>query len=162
MAIAWYLCPYKRDLSARHPSRYCAMDDFTAAIRANGGEWAETEVLGDHAIVKVRANVATLTTIAEAAGFTRLPVDRLDDPLSSLSVVQKTAIRNKVIALGYTAAEVTARFGDDLGVYTLGELLRFVASRRLRPRYDIDTDTIICDGPIQPVRSVDSVDEAVV
>jgi len=161
MAIAWFLCPYKRVAGSKHPARYCGMDDYTATILADGGTWAETEVLGSQAIVKVRAGAATLTTIADATGFVRLPVERLDDPLSSLSSAAKTAIRNKVISLGYTAAELTARFGSDLGAYTLGDLLRFVATRRLKPRYDAVNDVIICDGATQPVRSIESVDAEV-
>jgi len=44
MALAWFICPYKRLDDDDLPSRYCAMDDFTAAIRAADGTWAETAV----------------------------------------------------------------------------------------------------------------------
>jgi len=63
--------------------------------------------------------------------------------------------------MGYSIAELAAAFPNDLGTYTLRDLLAFAARRRLRPRYDFNTDTIICDGPVQPVRSIDSVDAAV-
>jgi hypothetical protein len=134
------------------------MDDHTAAIRADGGAWAETEILGNMAIVKVRATAATLTTIADATGFTRLPLSVLDNSLASLSTTQRTAIRNKLNDMGYSVAEIQARFGSDLSIYTLGDVLRFAASRRLKPRYDAATDTIILDGAQQPCRSVTSVD----
>lgn len=161
MAIAWYLCPYRRRPATDHPARYCAMDDYTPDIVADGGAWAESEVLGNHAIVKVRASVSTLATIAADTDFTRLPVAQLDDQLSSLTTGVKAAIKNKVLALGYAEDEITARFGSDLGAYTLGDLLRFVAKRRLKPRYDAKADAIICDGAEQSVRTIDSVDRAV-
>jgi hypothetical protein len=139
------------------PTRYCAMDDFTQ----QGVAWSETEVLGQHAICKVNATGAMLTSIAAANGFQRIPVARLDDPLSSLTNQQKTAIRNRVIALGYTIAEIDAELPGDLGQYTLRQLLRFIARRRRKVRYDQVTDTIIDDGPDQPVRPVEDVDGAV-
>jgi hypothetical protein len=134
------------------------MDDFTAAIRADGGDWSETEVLGNHAIVKVRASETTLQTIAAATGFSRLPKDRLGDSLSDLSTAVKTAIRDKMLALGYTAQEIQQRFGNDIGSYTLRDVLKFIATRRLKPRFDSNTDTIILDGAIQPVRPLEDVD----
>lgn len=159
--IAWFLCPYKRRTPAPLPTRYCAMDDFTAQIRADGGDWSETEVLGNHAIVKVRASDTTLQTIAAATGFTRLPKNRLDDSLSDLSTAVKTAIRDKMLALGYTAQEIQQRFGNDFGSYTLRDVLKFIATRRLKPRFDSNTDTIVLDGAIQPVRPLEDVDLAV-
>lgn len=137
------------------------MDAFTAAIVADGGGWAESEVLGQAAVVKVRAAAATLNQIAGEEGFLRVPVARLDDPLSSLTAAQKTAVRNRVVALGYTAGEVTSRFPGDLGDYTLRDLLGFVASRRRRVRYDEATDTVIADGEVVAPRPVDDVDAAV-
>ncbi len=157
MAIGWYIVPYKRRLSETFAARYCEMDDHTVTIKAVGGAWTETEVLGNQAIVKVRATAAVLTLLSEVAGFRRLPKDALDDPLSSLSNAAKTAIRNELLDAGYTLAEIQARFGSDLGQYTLRDVLRFFASRRLKPRYDSESDTIILDGPIQPCRDIDSV-----
>jgi len=71
-------------------------------------------------------------------------------------------LRNRVLALGYTAADVTAALPGDLGSHTLRDLLGFVASRRRLVRYDQPTDTVIDDGPDQPVRPIDHVDAAVV
>ena len=159
--MAWFLVPYKRRADGSKPIRYCAMDDFTAQIVADGGTWSESEVLGNMAVVKVQASSTTLSAIAATAGFTRIPVDRLADPLSSLSSTQRTAIKNKVLALGYTAQEVTDALGTDLSQITLGQLLRFVASRRLQPRYDAATDTILCDGPVHPCVDVGVLDRMV-
>lgn len=158
--MAWFLCLYKLR-SVFTNRRYCAMDDFTAQILADGGDWRETEVLGNTAIVKVRASAATLSAINAAPGFARIPVDRLDDPLSSLTSTQLSAIKNKVLALGYTQPELTDALGSDLSLITLGQLLRFIATRRLKPRYDVVTDTIVLDGPIQPCLPIEQVDGVV-
>ena len=161
MALAWFLCSYKRRDRGSLPGRYCAMDDFTPQIRADGGRWSETEILGDRAIVKVQALVVTLTAIAATAGFRRIPLDRLDDPLSSLRPAQRTAIRNEITDAGYTLAELNAAI-PDLASATLGQVLRFMARRRLKPRYDVGTDAIVLDGPVQVCRTIESVDGAVV
>jgi len=159
MAIAWFIIPYKRRVGARQPTRYCAIDDFTPQIYSAGGKWSETEILGDRAIVKVSAPANILTALN--AEYKRLPKDRLDDSLSDLSAGAKTAIRNELQDAGYSLAEIQARFGSDLGAFTLRDVLRFFASRRLKPRYDVDTDTIILDGSVQVCRSIDEVDEDV-
>jgi len=162
MSIGWFICPYKRGTNqGPFPTRYCAMDDFTNQINAVGGTWSETEILGNHAIVKVRATDALLTTINAAGGFTRLPKNKLDEPLSDLSPAVKTILRNKLNSLGYTLLEIQEALGDDIGSLTMRDLLRFASRRRLKPRYDRDTDTIILDGPTQPVRSIDNVDGTV-
>lgn len=157
MPIAFYIAPYKRRAGALTPTRYCAIDDFTAQVDA----WAESEVLGDRAVVKVRASATILSAINAEPGFIRLPKDALDNPLSDLSAGQKTALRNLLTDMGYTLAEIQARFGADLGTHTLGDVLRFMASRRLKPRYDQGADQIILDGPVQSCRSIDHVDAGV-
>jgi hypothetical protein len=162
MPIAWFICPYKRGPNiGLGPSRYCAMDDFTNQIITDGGTWSETEILGNHAIVKVRASDVTLTKIADGQGFVRMPKAVLTEPLSDLGATAKTSIRNKLTALGYSLSEVRNALGDDLGSKTLADVLRFAAKRRLKPRYDKDTDTIILDGPEHPVRPIEDVDKAV-
>lgn len=163
MAVGWFIAPYARRAAAGRPfiRRYVAIDDLTATIAADGGAWAETEVLGQAAIVKVRASAATLALVAALPGVSRIPVAQLDDPLSTLTAPQKTAIRNRVRALGYSLAELQARFPNDLGTYTLRDLLTFVASRRRRVRYDQATDALIDDGVLEPVRPLDDVDAAV-
>lgn len=160
MPIAWFLCPYKRRLDSIRPRRYCAMDDFTTQIGTDGGQWSESEILGNRAIVKVRASDATLTTIASTAIFRRIPLTRLDDSLSTLTGAQRNAIRQEIVDAGYTSAELNAAI-PNLATATLGQVLRFMATRRLKPRYDAATDAIIIDGPIQSVKSADVVDAAV-
>lgn len=161
MPAAWFLCQYKRGPSNPLPSRYCAMQDFTAQIVADGGKWAETEVLGNWAIVKVAALQATLDTIAAARGFRRLSKAALNLSLSDLNAGQKATLLSWVTDMGYTVAEVRQALGNDLGLLTLGDVLRFCTRRRLKPRYDEATDTIILDGPEQACKTVDSVDAEV-
>lgn len=168
MAVAWYLAPLVREPAdpdapkgirrVRMLPAHLAVDDL---IAADGGRSAWTEVLGQYVIVKVRASATTLSAIAALPNVTRLPASRLDEPLSSLGTAQKTAMRTLVRDRGYTLAEVQARFPDDLGTYTLRELLRFIATRRRKVRYDADTDTVIDDGDLQPVRPIEDVDAEV-
>jgi hypothetical protein len=135
------------------------MDDYTAQIFGDGGNWTETEILGNMAIVKVRASTTILQSLN--AVFKRLPKDALSTSLADLSNAQKTALRNEILDQGYSLTELQARFGNDLGQYTLRDVLRFMASRRRKPRYDAETDTIILDGPDQPCRDIDNVDAGV-
>ena len=172
MALAWFICPYKRmtvttgdppvTVNVVPPTRYCAMDDFTVTIQADGGDWAETEILGDHALVKVRASAATLTLINGAQDVLRIPSHvGLGDTLGDLTAGQRNAIFAKLEALGYSHAEVTAALPANWQTVTLGQVLRFAASRRLKPRHDVGTDAIVLDGPEQPVRPVEDVHAAV-
>ena len=167
MPVGWFLAPYKRrdrgtpgqpGFIAR---RYCAMDDFTAQVFGEGGFWSETEVLGDHAIVKVRASSSTLQMIAQTAGFRRFPKDRLDDPLSSLTNTQKTALRNLIESLGYPRAEWQQDLGTDLGAITLRQVLQFIRKRRRDPRWDDATSTIVFDGQVCECTPLETVDAAV-
>jgi hypothetical protein len=160
MAIGWFLCPYIRLAEPSRAIRYCAMDDFTSVIRADGGDWREVEVLGNQAVVKVRALAPTLTTLAGTPGFRRIPLNLLNDSLSTLTAGQRTAIRDELLAAGYTLAEVQAAL-PDLSTVTLRDVLRFLASRRLKPRYDQGTDNIVLDGPVQACGDIDALDASV-
>jgi len=160
--IAWYICPYKLDKTRRFmgcPVRYPAISDYKHIIWADGGIYKWTEVLGDRAIVKVRATPMILTMLNGV--FKRIPKDRLDDSLSDLPLAVKVAIRNEILDMGYTIEEINDRLPNDLGTYTLRDVLRFMTTRRLRPRYDELTDTVICDGIVQPTVSVETMDKKV-
>jgi len=159
MAIAWFICPYKRRGTAI--ARYCAMNDFKAQFDAEGGLWQEREILGNRAVVKVRCSASLITTLNAEPTFKRLPGNQLNDPLSSLTNQQKTALRNELLDQGYTNAEITGRFGSDLGAFTLGDVLRFMATRRKKARYDQPTDAIILDGVDVPCEPIDSLDAGV-
>lgn len=166
--IAWFLCPMKVKTMGVAPStfdvRYCAMDDFTSQIYADSGYlfgntkgvpalWAETEINGDAALVKVRASAATLSTIGNTAGFFRLPPFAFSDKLSTLSAAQKTAIVNTLLLPRFTQFEINAALGtgkwQDI---TLGQLLKFIVRKpRLTPRLDESTGKYVADGaPVSP------------
>ena len=158
--IGWYIVPYKRRGANKIiPERYCTIDDYTKQIKSDGGSWSEAEVLGDRVIVKVKATALTLAILDGI--FKRIPKNILDDSLADLPLKVKKALKDEILNMGYTLAEIQERFPNDLGTYTLRDVLKFMATRRLKPRYDVATDTIICDGIIQPVRPIESVDNAV-
>lgn len=161
MPVGWFLVPFKRDTSVTYPRRLPAVWDMRAQIQADGGFFACSEVLGNYAITKVRASSATLQAIGALQGVRRLPKDRLDDPLSSLTNTQKTTLRNWIESLGYPRAEWQQDLGNDLGAVTLRQVLQFIRKRRLKPRYDTATDTIILDGPVQATRRLEDVDSRV-
>jgi hypothetical protein len=156
-AEAWFIAPFVRVTPpaslAAIPMRGCGMRQFAGQIKADGGKWGYVEVLGNKCLIKISASAGLLTTIAGT--YQRIPASRLDDPLSSLSTAQRNGLRQIILDAGYTTAEVNARF-PNLANNTLGDALRFLASRRLKPRYDQATDTIILDGPIQIPESVDN------
>lgn len=160
MPIGFFVAPYKRAvITVQSPRRrYCVMADAQSVIAADDGDWSETEYLGNRALVKVRASAATLSDIASAPNIRRLPKDTLDTNLSDLTGPQKTALRGELEDAGYSLAEIQARFGNDLGAFTLRDVVRFATQRRLKPRYDIPTDTIFVDGPIQACRDIVDVD----
>lgn len=164
MAVAWFFAPYKRK-DGHLPGRYCAMDDFTPQILADpeyaGGEpWAECEMLGNYAVVKVRASSTLLSTINAASGFVRIPArfTDLNQTLGDLTTNERTQLLNFLQARGYTLTEIQNALGSTNGQWrtkTLRQVLRFALTRRLQPRYDAGTDTIVLDGPELPVRDLD-------
>ncbi len=154
LPVSWFLAPYKTGSSPY--IRVCGMNDFTADILSDGGQWKETEILGNWCLVKVKASAVTLTTIAGT--YRRIPASKLDDPLISLTNAQKIALRNMATDAGYTLTEMQDALGD-LSTATLADLLRFLATRRVTPRYDAATQTIIFDGPVRPCRSIDAIDK---
>ncbi len=157
--IAWFICPYKTKAVLSMSIRYCAMDDFTPQIHADLGAWDESEILGNLAIVKVRANAGTLTTISAAPGFTRIPNHTgLSDTLGDLTVGQRQALLNIALQAGYSQAEIGEALPADWTNVTLGQVLRFLARRRLQSRFDTVGQVFVLDGPVQPVKDLALVD----
>ena len=164
MPVAWFLCPYIRIIRPNHPAKYMrgpAINRYIQAVQEAGGKLAWNEVLGNHAVVKVRAPLTILQQISADPDITRMPKDVLDTPLSDLTNAQKIAIRNKIVSLGYNIQEIRDRLGDDIGTRTLRDVLRFTSSRWKPPRYDEATDSLIFDGPDQECRSVEDIDARV-
>ena len=157
--IGWYLVPYKFGglVFRGRPNRMVAMNDYNDLIFGDGGNWTETEVLGDRAIVKVRASDATLSILNGV--YRRLPKDRLDDPLSDLPSQVLIRIRDELLDMGYSIEEIRDHLGDDLSIYTLRDVLHFMARRRLKPRWD--GEKVVLDGIEQPCRPIESVDREV-
>jgi hypothetical protein len=160
MALGWFVCPYSRRNPGEVPAkRYCSVDDFTALVRADGGDWDETEILGDVALVKVRASQATLDLISNAPGVFTIPQKwiNMQDDLSSMTAGERNQISNAVLSLGYSQAELDLAMGSSLAqwqTHVLEDLLVMASARRLKPRYDQPSDSVVCDGPVQPVKDV--------
>lgn len=161
MPTAWFLMPYLPE--AMGDGTFCRslainLDPVVLAKyladEQLGGRLQEATCLGNNAVVKVLASAATLQAIAGLPGTDRLPVSHIDDPLSSLTGPQKTALRNRVLGLGYTAGEITARFGADLGQYTLRDVLRFILRRR---RDVFTTDGVTITETSTPVTQRDDI-----
>lgn len=161
MTIAWFIAPYKQRAGKPANFRYCSMDDFTPQIVSDGGDWAESEVLGNVALVKARASDATLTLINSGTGVLRIPGHfALTDTLSDLTNTQQTAIVDRLKSMGYSLTEIrTVMPVGGWGSITLGQVLRFAATRRLLPRFDVVLQQIILDGAIvapEPIENVDA------
>lgn len=140
MALAWFICPMITTDTGSAPfhwRRKCAMDNFTLQILADGGDWMESEVLGNVALVKVRASDATLTAIQGAAGYLRvLAKINLTETMTDLSAAQRNAIQTRLLNMGYTQAEIDAAMGTNLTQWrqrTFGDLLRLICTKRLKP-----------------------------
>lgn len=166
--MGWFVAPYRESTRVfidaegndvekgfRHPAIFFFMDQ----IRADGGKWSAAECLGNYCVAKVRASSTTLAAINADQGVLRIPKTHLDDRLDDLTQQQKLWIRDKLLELGYTLQEIMDRFGDDLGQYTLGDVLRFVLTRRFKPRFDRILRRFVFDGPIQHCTEVERVNE---
>jgi len=163
LEISWFICGYKTGPGrlGANSCRTCMMDDYTAQIRADGGKWSETEVLGNFALVKAKAYKPTMLAIGNDPRFTRIPLTMLNDLLLNLPTELRQHLKDLLLAMGYTIGEIVDALGGDISVITLGQFLRFATTRRLKPRYDHDQDLIILDGPVQPCVSVDKIDAEV-
>lgn len=162
MPVGLFVAPFQR---ADHQGtgrvrRESVMHNYNQQIVADGGAWQETEILGQRVIAKVRASGAVLTSIAADPLIVGLPATRLDDPLSTLTVAQRTALRQLALDCGYSTGEFASVF-PNLGQATLGQFLRFLCTRRRKVRYDQATDTIVDDGQVEPVTSIDLIDALV-
>ncbi|MBN9393104.1 MAG: hypothetical protein J0I20_34040 [Chloroflexi bacterium] len=160
MPNVWLIAKNKRLPSARRPTVYCPVYDYIDLIRADGGACAESEVLGGYFLVKVRASVSTLQTIAADPLIIYVPLSKLDDPVSSLTANQRTVLRNVLLSMGYSTAELLAAL-PNIAQATLGQVLRFANNRRQDTTYDEATDTVNYNGPVQACVPVDLIDALV-
>lgn len=155
MPVAWYIIPYVRVTPP--PAGLLAMRTLALNVDApNFKNWREVEVLGNRAIVKVNAGAGVLSQLD--AAYKRLPKERLDDALSDLPNAARKALRDEVLDMGYTMEEVDNRFPNGVGDFTLRQVLKFMASKRRKPRYDEQLDDIIFDGEEVDCEDIDALD----
>lgn len=160
MPVGWFVAEYT--VTRGQPVRWPLPHNVLQQLNEAGAPWAAAEMLGQRALVKVRAPDAALSAIAGLAGVRRLPKDRLDDPLSDLPKAARDALQQLVLDMGYTRAEVRTRFGNDLGAFTLRDVILFMLGRRRRVRWDRTTDQVVEDGPELPGASLEDIDGRVV
>lgn len=154
MAQGWFLAQYKLDpVRTDPPRRYCAIEDHRDLIAADGGFYGYRECLGNYAVGKVSGvTVATANAIVADPVIRRFPVvNQLTDNLVVLSPAQWANYRQFALDLGYPAAEWDAAFPLDKSNYTLRQVVEFAVRRRITPRLDVPTNTIIFDGPTVPL-----------
>jgi hypothetical protein len=157
---AWFVCPYQ-PCESMSACRYCAMDDFTARLNAVGGSWSESECLGNHAVVKVTAPDSLLDKIRAAEGFVELPIEFLWQPLSGMPLMQQYVLIGKAQELGYSIEEIQTHFPNDLGTYTLRDMLNFILTRRYDPAWDEATQSIVFTSTARSCKSADALDAEV-
>jgi hypothetical protein len=103
--------------------RVLPIEEFIPFIpNPQGFTWSASEIMGNYVLIKVNASDALQSQIAADARFTALP-NRL--MTATVPSNRRTAIRNKLVSLGYTATEVN---GTNWNVEALLTLLTSGAS----------------------------------
>ncbi len=125
MSIAWYIAPYKLDTTRMfmgNATRYVAIDDETSVIN----NWREIETIGNRALVKVSASDSVLTTLDSK--YLRLPKDKINDSLSDLSNNAVTKIKDELLDMGYTLAQIKTKFGNAINLknFLLRDVFDFI------------------------------------
>lgn len=167
MPTAWFIVPYTRKIETderpNSATRWVDINNQQATIAADGGRWGEVEVLGNRAVVKVVTNTqAVLDNLANP--YLRIPLSLLATQLNQLTTTQRNRIHTELNNMGYSDPEIQAALNlsglsaAQLGTKTLGDVLRFAASRRQVARFDSVSQNFILDGPIQACESVDALD----
>lgn len=113
--------------------RYQQLIDADGGASINISLPAGGTPLVGYLLVKIRAAAATLTQINADPDIDGFPFNRMADSLATLNNTQKTAYRNRLLFLGYTAAEISAQLGADLGAKTMRDLVVFAAQRCVKP-----------------------------
>ncbi len=156
-----FIIPYKEDVD--NINREVAINDYNDLINADGGSWSEAEVLGNRAIVKVNATQATIDTIVAAEPtYFKLPTSNLNESVSDLTNAQRNAIKNKILDQGYTLAEINSKLTfSAFSSTTIWDVLNFMATRRIKSRFDHDLQQFVFDGPVQVCKSIDKLNSEV-
>lgn len=166
MPIAWFLCPRVRlrDVPAPRVRTTCVLNDHLARIEADGGAWDGAVVLGGFDLCKVRASDATIAFLSSQPDILYLLGDTPLDTQMALKQQEYNVVNTRLKTQGYSQAEIDAALGSSVSAWnthTYRDLLNFISSRRLKPRYDSATDTVFWDGVEQPVTPPDVADERI-
>lgn len=143
----YVLAPYERRVGpGGRPARRCALARILPDQKAGGTEpFVEAEGLGGFAVALI-VDDDLRAQAAAAPGILAFPKIPLTATLGEVNASTRSELRDAAAAMGYTMAEIRQALGTDLASVTLLRLLRFMVSRRRRPRYDPDTDSIVLDG----------------
>lgn len=150
MAIAFFMCPMstvpggKKGKPWVKPLVNLSYDNLINAD--NGGAVnislpaGGTPAVG-WAWVKVRASAASLLTINGDAAIDGFAAKRIDDTLASISPAVQTFMKNRLLFLRYSNAEIQAALGNDLTTKTFKDYVVFAASR-MTPPTAVDVNTV--------------------
>lgn len=160
MPTGWFAAPF-----VTHPTRQRArrslFHEYEATVQADKGQWAETEILGNYALVKVQGSQGLLTFLRADSRLVALPTLTLDDTLNTLPRVRFQALLEWLYGLGYTTRETQKAIGTDPARITFQHFLRFCTTRRLAPRWDETQQRIVLDGDPQPCRSITDLNKTI-
>lgn len=159
MPVAFYIVPIIRinpPQNGLNAHREIALNiDFPEL----SGQWDGLETLGNKAIVKINATTSDLLQLN--AVYDRILLNQLDEPISSLSATNRTRLRTIISEMGYTLEEFNEKFPNGIANYTLKDVLKFMLTRRIKPRWDETTDEIIYDGVSVPCGNIDDLDRRI-
>lgn len=103
MATSWFLCPYDTITGGpRIFRRLSTCRYFPVIPNADGVVWDEAETLGNFGIAKVEGPDSALDTLRADADFFEF------DPLTTIPANRRNLVKNKLVSIGFTAAEVDA------------------------------------------------------
>lgn len=145
----WFLCKYLQDptLPRVPPAFYPAFALYDEEIQREGGAWKMEHIGTNWCVIKARISDALAQTIGLDINCRRIPMTSLDRPLSDLTNAQRNGLRDLAIEMGYTLAEIRSALGNNLSNVTLRQLLTFLASRRIKARWDRSVSQVVFDGP---------------
>lgn len=161
----WWLCRYVKSVGEFNKPfvRVSAFELYYHDLVRDGAKWRYEEIAGNRALVRAEMSDALAQTIAMDVNCLPLPLNRLDQTLGELSPQARSTLQDLAVEMGYSLTEIRNRLGNNLANVTLGQLLRFLASRRIKPRYNADKTDVVFDGPVIPLRSslVDELEQKV-
>lgn len=145
----WFLCKYLQDptLPRVPPAFYPAFALYNEDIQREGGTWKMEHVGNIWCLIKARISDTLAQTIGLDINCRRIPMNILDRPLSDLNNAQRNGLRDLAVEMGYTLEEIRSALGNNLANVTLRQLLRFLASRRIKARWDAASSQLVFDGP---------------